>query len=615
MTPGNESESTETSTRAAFWQWFLRVVCLDMFNPANTFVSFLRRVVLVNGALVGGIAIFFFLQRVLGIVAGTMPLSTAMYASFGQSAILGTATLAPYFWCMRNKETPSALIFFELYGSTFSGWLIIMTNPSFPIAAGAVTYSVFASVCDMHMAKPMYVLLAGLYTYSSWNYAALATGQEPVALPGYAVATFRSVMTNCMAGLLLITVPVACCVMQTRHARRMLTAANAANQLSRDAAELLRNYDTDGLSKLLEEYRAADDADPALIESYTALVDNLNKYRPHLPNWMIRSDDDSDGRTPCGSEHGTGVVKTARSSVSQGHSLQSAQSNAVTPRAHVSAVPATMATAVPATATIALAVVEYVAQDASAATRGAAVSRFVDHAHSIANVTHGALHSFVGDTVQLSWNAAMRVAQPEVKAVRFLCRLATAMANDPGVVVSGAAMCGKATTQFAGTGKVQALAIAVPWRAALQACHAVARPAQTFVVCGALAEAAHAFCETRAVEVLRFDLGQHVGSNPAAGEVVVHEVVSEHDDEDDEWMYVLDKKGKDPVTEALELCVDRRYADAMAALGALPPETLAAPLVLRLRDRAEQALLGTTKPFAVLILPSVLPTHMTQLEQ
>jgi hypothetical protein len=599
MTQGDDS-STGTSTRAACWQWFLRVVCLDMFNPATAFASFLRRVVLVNGALVGTLAIFFFAQRVLNIAAGTIPLSTAIYASFAQTAIFGTCTLAPYFWCMATRETPSALIFVQLYGATTAGWLIIMTNPSFPIATGTVTYAVFASVCDMPMAKPLFIILAGLYTYSSWNYAALATGGEPVALPGYTVATFRSVMTNCMAGLLLITVPVACCVMQTRHARRMLAAANAANQLSRDAAELLRNYDTDGLSKLLEEYRAADDADPALIESYTALVDNLNQYRPHLPNWMIRSAGDSDAGSPNGSDGARSVLTTrsTRSSVSQNPSAraQAASEPPPVPNDDPSPLVLTPATA-PATTTVAFATVEFAALGASAATRGAAVSRFVDHAHHIANVTHGALHSFVGDTVQLSWNAAVRVAQPEVKAVRFLCRLAGAMAGSADIAVSGAAMCGKASMQFAGTGRVQALTVALPWRGALSALHALAAQHGAFVVAGATAEHAHAFCETRAVDVFRFDPRQHVGNN-AAGEVVVHEVVKERDDEDDEWMYVLDRKGKDPVTAALELCVARKYGDAIAALDALPMETLAAPLLLRLRDRAEQALLHAPLSFA-----------------
>jgi hypothetical protein len=61
-------------------------------------------------------------------------------------------------------------------------------------------------------------------------------------------------------------------------------------------------------------------------------------------------------------------------------------------------------------------------------------------------------------------------------------------------------------------------------------------------------------------------------------------------------MYVLDRAAVNPVTAALLLCVEHKYAEAIAQLdkaadgnsrwGLQPP-----PLVRRLRDRAEQALL------------------------
>jgi hypothetical protein len=80
-----------------------------------------------------------------------------------------------------------------------------------------------------------------------------------------------------------------------------------------------------------------------------------------------------------------------------------------------------------------------------------------------------------------------------------------------------------------------------------------------------------------------------------------------HPDDDDEWMYVLDKK-KNPVTEALELCAQRKYGDAIAQLDSLAEQTAAAPLVCRLRDRAEQAMLhGGSSAFATTVLPSVVP--------
>jgi hypothetical protein len=105
-------------------------------------------------------------------------------------------------------------------------------------------------------------------------------------------------------------------------------------------------------------------------------------------------------------------------------------------------------------------------------------------------------------------------------------------------------------------------------------------------------------CHTRAVDVLA------VGRAESA---VVHEVIAERDDDNDEWMYVLEA-GASQQCKAVAKCLEGRYAEAMAELdgadastaapAVAPPPVPRSALVLRLRGRAEQALLHEPAAFA-----------------
>jgi hypothetical protein len=252
------------------------------------------------------------------------------------------------------------------------------------------------------------------------------------------------------------------------------------------------------------------------------------------------------------------------------------------------------------TVTVAFAVLDFRTNSSlSATSRGAVVNCFVDRVHKIAATTHCAVHSFVGDTVQLSWNAAMRAVQPELKAVRFLCRLKAAMADDDDISIAGAAMHGSATTQFAGTGTVQALAVSMPWRTALDVLFRFASAHRALVVDGALAAASKTVCAARAVEILAVATDDHGG----AAEATVHEVLAEHDIDDDEWMYVLSKQeggSADPLICAEAMCAQGDYGTAVQALEQAGDTSRLAANLLR---RAEAALQAHPSAFAAPLCP------------
>jgi hypothetical protein len=381
------------------------------------------------------------------------------------------------------------------------------------------------------------------------------------------------------------------CVILTRQTLKLLHTAKTANDLSRHVAELLRNYDTDGVSGLLDEYCTLEDADPALVESYTALVGNLNKYRPHLPNWMVQRSDGSEEDVEMGSDRSTRSTRSTRSNMSRMSRSESRQSKGLSATATEKSndrMCDMLPCGPPKKAAVAFAVLDFRTRanvHLSAASRGAVVNCFVDRVHKIAAATHCAVHSFVGDTVQLSWNAAMRAVQPELKAVRFLCRLKAAMADDDDVSIAGAAMHGSATTQFAGTGTVQALAVSMPWRAALDVLFRFASAHRALVVDGALAAASKHVCSARAVDILAIP-----SDDGRTAEAVVHEVLVEHDIDNDEWMYVLSKKegrGEDIVSSAVAMCAQGDYGEAVQSLELAGDSSRLAAHLLR---RAEEAL-------------------------
>ena len=74
--------------------------------------------------------------------------------------------------------------------------------------------------------------------------------------------------------------------------QRIIAKAEAAAALSQTVAALLRQYDTDKVAEQLQAYEASPYADPALLRSFSALVRNLRRYRPFLPNYVLAFDKD-----------------------------------------------------------------------------------------------------------------------------------------------------------------------------------------------------------------------------------------------------------------------------------------------------------------------------------
>jgi class 3 adenylate cyclase len=219
---------------AACWPWFKRVVLLDMFNAAAPFQLFLRKLVLINGVVSAVIAFAFFVPRAVRFATGELPLSLWLLAIFAQAALLVGSAVGPYVYAMRTNEVPGGSLMVHLLGTGVAGFLIAITNPSFPIIAPVCAYAIFAAICGV----PGKYLYFGfgclpLYCIGAYNTAAMLSGRRPLALDGYVEPTFQAVLANCAAGIPIIAVPVAGCLLQMMHHNRLIKAEQQAAEESR----------------------------------------------------------------------------------------------------------------------------------------------------------------------------------------------------------------------------------------------------------------------------------------------------------------------------------------------------------------------------------------------
>jgi hypothetical protein len=607
------SSAADGGCRAAFH----RVVLLDLLDPQSPFLVFVRKLCVLCYASEGLLVAFGFASFLAGVASRNADgrargVTTGDVLNMVYLTLSVLARFVPYFYVAKTHAVPDWVVVLNLFGITTSNVLGAFYLPYFPFAVTCCGVAIFGAITDIPGRGLLFALLSVLFAVSAYNITALITGRAPLAVEGYDKAEMTVMLTFFAMGFVELCVPVVACALHMRHLQALLAGAKAANALSRDVADQLSVYATDGVSAALEEYAALPGADPELVDSYEALVANLNRYRPHLPNWMVRQPGDRVLLSPSSSrssERSPLASDMARSSnpldapdpapaPASPRAVDSGDDVAVPPNEAVADDEFEvlgLACSAPVTRSAAFAIVEFrVGAHLSPAEHSAVASDFVDWIHFLAATTRGALHCFVGDTVQLSWNAAAPCPMPAVKAAGFLAELKTATAQDraPGELSLAAALaCGPATSQFSGSGQHSAFLLSLPWRAKLDACLALARRHRAFVCTGAVANAARHAVVTRPAELLA------VLQNGEEAAVAVHEVLGKPklDVVVDEWMYGGGASG-DEGTDVLALCSDGFYTDALVALG--PPAAGAPPLVADLRARIEEARVNPPRRFA-----------------
>ena len=310
----------------------------------------------------------------------------------------------------------------------------------------------------------------------------------------------------------------------------MSRQAKRSARLAATVANKLAAYDTEGVKAALEKFCNVPGHDTALATSLHSLVDNLERYRPHLPAWVLPTDVDhvDAGKTASMPRESGGdddvdddgldsVEREMREedergddeSVSDGDASDgtdpsSASMNMTTTLSVGDSVDTNSTIVAPTPNALvsshgwghrnnaAVALIGFRLADTSSE----AMKAFVVTVQAAVRETHGVVHGCVNSTLSVSWGAATSTGRPELALARCFVRLRTALAaaclEATKKPVGGRPLCsaawgagftGPVEARLTGDDRHQLLVIDTPtWHGALDRLFAFASRHEAFVV-------------------------------------------------------------------------------------------------------------------------------------
>jgi hypothetical protein len=572
----------------------LDVVFFALLDGDNdTLIAMLRKVTLTvllptGGVFVLGLGVYFSVMLAIETDPNAMP----ALAVTGFCNVVPAITWHYGYWrCRATKQATDATLNVVAWGGILWAAGILIAVPQISALLATTSVLVGLLIIDTnhllaHLACILLLFCGGVWNFLHASYPATGMVSVPHARDGPLYERILLVMVTCSTFAFVFMGVFG----MTYAARSAVDASDRALRMSITVAELLRRYDTDGVTEMLEEYRNEPGADPRILASYTALVANLNQYRPHLPNWMV---DAADGEQSEAASQRTTDTRSVTASVQLSVSMRAGDVGTDNPeRARLQSVAAQPSRR---NVNVSYGLVDFgFATPQEGAQADAGLTDFVDRVHEWATTTHASIHGFVGDVLQVSWNATHSIAQPELKAANFMAALVkwNRTADDDATITAAAAVfSGPAVCRFSGSGRVQALTLATTWRPTLQRCLQFAAEHRAVLMDSATHGPASICVESYAVEVVPPDTAGVIADTKP---IELFEVGAELQDDCDEWMYVLQRKGVtdcDRVTTALRAAVEGDVAGALCALDEVTAAAVSgAPLVQRLRGRVEAAL-------------------------
>ena len=518
--------------------------------------------------------------------------------------ILTLVNSVPYFICRRKGHITTKML--NAHAATIVLWWAcsFFTVPELGIREIAVAQAIFAIVARSSLAVPLGLVELTICVCSAYNDAYLdntsASGAYSTLLmvPGARIRSpAAEQLLGTLAGLFCIVCAVGCVHAVVSEFATELRKAKIAVKITHDIVELLRQYDTEGVARALDD---ADDMDPALVKSLKAMNGNLENYRPHLPNYLFMEATEID-------ENGDEiVVSTSMSSYSQSaaqsqtipriafegsleelsdieseasHSMEKgSQTGSLQPNGSRSPQPMPLKRAQSVAERTHLSYSRYVGRIAYALidlnpepqpelTPVNWRQRLVDNIYTSAQMSKASIHSLVGGIAVVTWNATHRVAQPEVKAVNFSSAIRQLFPKVSIAIFAGDADCESLATST----KQQTLLISTSWIHALWNMFHVARAYNTCVINSTLFDESKFAANAIPVDILHYQRSFSEGFPPppavacngsrlVVGDVkrlsdsppptadtsktFIYELIGEIKREDDEWLYQIGQEDK-----------------------------------------------------------------------
>eukprot|EP00759_Apiculatamorpha_spiralis_P009692 PhF_6_TR16925/c0_g1_i2/m.25446 len=264
----------------------------------------------------------------------------------------------------------------------------------------------------------------------------------------------------------------------------------------KEVSKYLAEYNIEGAEATLSHYDVdGDECDRKLVDVLSEIVQNLKRYKPFLPNYIVKntivtaSDTHNVLDVPVEENHPVrDNVRLLQVPVEDG--LVTMQ------EVRLLSTPSTRRF-------VSYAKVHFQYSTDDVFYNPQQLRVFIDKVYRTANLLSGAVHSCIGNTVHITWNAASIVSNPKRSAASALRVLSTVEACLPSpptsrkkggssssiqlshrVDVYGSVMSGMADCMVTGTSH-QTLLMCVEWSLAHSVLHNYCRQMKTNVICGA----------------------------------------------------------------------------------------------------------------------------------
>eukprot|EP00759_Apiculatamorpha_spiralis_P035812 PhF_6_TR36333/c0_g1_i15/m.53210 len=235
---------------------------------------------------------------------------------------------------------------------------------------------------------------------------------------------------------LLVMIPLATCLIRS-HGRgyyNLTASLECSVRMTKEVSEHLVEYNTRGAEMTLKQYRETTDCDKDLCNVLLVIVENLKKYKPHLPNYVVSSEDqeqeDVNDDLESSGDDTTNTPSTLPPRLSEDsqnspivksshEALQPCLGVALTtPNRRISSLK--LLATIPEHRDISYGLVDFRYKNEGIIDNPIPLRVFIDRVYRAANATQAAIHTCVGDTIHVTWNGASRVTNPRFGAVTFV---------------------------------------------------------------------------------------------------------------------------------------------------------------------------------------------------
>lgn len=539
--------------------------------------------------------------------------------------------ILPTYLYVRLTQSSSVVVF-DLYlvGWTIYCGAIQLAVPVFPCEFATTLILCMAVVAGTPRLPIHFILQSVLF----WMSAArrimqndLLRGSSKLAQVGFpdprSAAQGEAVIMYALAYVMVVLL-----LALVHHVLRTLEIAESDSSHARSVARIIIDrcacYDLGKASEALDNYISSatpsaflNRENQSLAGSAKMLIMAMMKFKPHLPNWVVDSQEaheDSLSET-LGSLHEQRHASMRRgsdqlsrmpsgldaASTESGGAEVAADPDGMTPRTPTSGRGALYLDRSPQTPTaaytgrVSFVIMDFCVFQNRCQSRhhsvDAVLCNFVERTHAIANTLGASIHTFIGDSLVCSWNATRRRYNMEASASQFMSRIALDAADPQFMRVSGAAMTCDARCVVSGT-KTQAQIVSLKHKPLLAVARRFALHHGICIVDAATYQTARSAVEFRAVDAITTVDNAGV----TKGHHLLYVIASERNEvqQTGEWMYVVDRVRDSKTTENITVqMVDSAYTGdypaALDAFNALPLDQRQSFLPKRFGERITAA--------------------------